>query len=283
VKLVAQELIIAAPMDVVYRLLTDPAEFVRWMAEEATLDPRPGGVVRWTHANGDTCRGEFVELVPGRRVVFSYGWEREEVGVPPGSTTVEIDLDPTADGGTRLRLVHRGLDGPMAGAHDGGWRHYLDRLRLLAVGGDPGPDPFASIRVPTRAELGDASATADGDPFAELAEPLLASATATRSTMMGLPCLRRAGAFFAGWDRHTGALLVKLSRARVDELLGSGATEPFAPAGRRFQQWAAIPPHRVNSWPGLLDEAMRFVDGSAAGRPPDLRVDRQREDVAADP
>ena len=44
------------------------------MAEEATLDPRPGGVVRWAHANGDTCRGEFVELVPDRRVVFSYGW-----------------------------------------------------------------------------------------------------------------------------------------------------------------------------------------------------------------
>jgi uncharacterized protein YndB with AHSA1/START domain len=154
VKLVVQELTIAAPTDVVYRLLTDPAGFVRWMAEEAVLDPRPGGVVRWTHANGDTCSGEFVELVAGRRVVFSYGWERAEVGIPPGSTTVEIDLAPTDDGGTRLRLVHRGLAGPMADAHHGGWRHYLDRLRRLATGDDPGPDPFATIRVPTPAEPG---------------------------------------------------------------------------------------------------------------------------------
>ena len=152
-KLVVQELDIAAPPDVVFRLLTDPAEFVRWMAEEAVLDPRPGGLVRWTHANGDTCCGEFVELVPGRRVVFSYGWERAEVGIAAGSTTVEIDLVPTATG-TRLRLVHRGLDGPMAGAHDGGWRHYLERLRRWAVGEDPGPDPFATVRVPTPAELG---------------------------------------------------------------------------------------------------------------------------------
>jgi uncharacterized protein YndB with AHSA1/START domain len=153
VKLVVQELTLAAPADVVYRMLTDPTEFVRWMAEDAVLDPRPGGVVCWTHANGDTCSGAFVELIPDRRVVFSYGWERAEIGVPPGSTTVEIDLHPNDDG-TRLRLVHRGLDEPLAGAHNGGWRHYLDRLRRCAAGDDPGPDPLATIRVPTPAELG---------------------------------------------------------------------------------------------------------------------------------
>jgi uncharacterized protein YndB with AHSA1/START domain len=153
VRLVAQELTIAADPAVVYRLLTDPTEFVRWMADEAVLDPRPGGVVRWTHANGDTCSGAFIELVPDRRVVFSYGWERPEVDIPPGSTTVEIDLHPTGDGRTRLRLVHHGLNEPMAGAHDGGWHHYLDRLRRLATGDDPGADPFATTRVPTPAEL----------------------------------------------------------------------------------------------------------------------------------
>jgi uncharacterized protein YndB with AHSA1/START domain len=152
VKLVVQELVIAAPAGVVYELLTEPAEFVKWMADEATLDARPGGIVRWTHANGDVCSGCYVELVPERRVVFTYGWERSEVDIPPGSTTVEIDLTPTADGGTRLKLVHRGLTAPAAGAHDGGWRHYLDRLRRLAIGDPPGPDPFASRRVPTPAE-----------------------------------------------------------------------------------------------------------------------------------
>jgi len=31
----------------------------------------------------------IVGLVPARRVVFTYGWERAEVAIPPGSTTVE--------------------------------------------------------------------------------------------------------------------------------------------------------------------------------------------------
>jgi uncharacterized protein YndB with AHSA1/START domain len=106
-----------------------------------------------THANGDTCSGTHVELVPGRRVVFTYGWERPEVEIPPGSTTVEIDLTPTVDGGTLLKLVHRGLAAPAADAHDGGWHHYLGRLGRLAAGDPPGRDPLASRRVPTPAEM----------------------------------------------------------------------------------------------------------------------------------
>ncbi len=116
-KLVVQELEVHAPAQVLYELLTDPALFVQWMADDATLDPRPGGVVRWTHANGDTCSGEYVELVPARRVVFTYGWERADVEIPPGSTSVEIDLTATTATSTVLRLVHRGLDDLAAGAH----------------------------------------------------------------------------------------------------------------------------------------------------------------------
>jgi uncharacterized protein YndB with AHSA1/START domain len=152
-KLVAQELVVNAPAAQLYELLVDPELFVQWMADDATLDPVPGGRIRWTHANGDTCSGTYVELVPGRRVVFTYGWERADVEIPPGSTTVEIDLHPRDDGTTLLKLVHRGLDDLAADAHDGGWRHYLDRLRAAAEGHPPGPDPFADRRVPTAQEL----------------------------------------------------------------------------------------------------------------------------------
>ena len=47
----------------------------------------------------------------------------------------------------------------------------------------------------------------------------------------------------------------------VDELLATGAAEPFAPAGRRFRQWAAVPSQRERSWPGLLHEALEFAAG----------------------
>ena len=46
-----------------------------------------------------------------------------DVAIPPGSTTVEIDLTATTETTTVLRLVHRGLDDLAAGAHHGGWTH----------------------------------------------------------------------------------------------------------------------------------------------------------------
>lgn len=101
---------------------------------------------------------------------------------------------------------------------------------------------------------------ADGEAqFWGLAEPLLEAAGVTRSTMMGLPCLRVNGAFFASWDRSNGALLVKLPEDEVDQLVASGAADPFSPAGRRFRQWASIPPGREEEWVELLDRALRHV------------------------
>lgn len=152
-RLAVQELVVHAPIEQLFELLVDPELFVLWMADDATLDPVPGGIVRWTHPNGDTCRGEYVEVDPPHRLVFTYGWERADVEIPPGSTTVEIDLTALPDGATHVKLVHRGLGDAAAGAHEGGWGHYLDRLRQAAEGPPPGPDPWADRRVPTPAEL----------------------------------------------------------------------------------------------------------------------------------
>ena len=64
--------------------------------------------------------------------------------------------------------------------------------------------------------------------FWDLAEPLLVRPEVTRSTMMGLPCLRWNGAFFASCDRRTGDLLIKLAETRVDELVAAEQAKPFA-------------------------------------------------------
>ena len=55
--------------------------------------------------------------------------------------------------------------------------------------------------------------------FWELAAPLLDQAGVTRSTMMGFPCLRLQGQFFASVDRRTGDLVVKLDEDRVSRLV----------------------------------------------------------------
>jgi uncharacterized protein YndB with AHSA1/START domain len=148
VKLVDKRVFIDALPEVVYELLTDARLLVEWMGPIAHIEPRAGGTITWTHANGDTVAGTFLELVPSRRIVFTYGWDREDVGIPHGSTTVEIELRPR-DGGTELHLVHRGLTAQMADAHSGGWANYLGRLAAVAEGRDPGPDALVNERVPS--------------------------------------------------------------------------------------------------------------------------------------
>jgi hypothetical protein len=101
--------------------------------------------------------------------------------------------------------------------------------------------------------------TSGEERFWRLAEPLLSQAGVTRSTMMGFPCLRLRGAFFASCDRKTGALVVKLPEERVGELVDRGRADSFAPNGRRFREWASVPPSKSRSWPALLDAALAFA------------------------
>jgi hypothetical protein len=100
------------------------------------------------------------------------------------------------------------------------------------------------------------TATDGEDRFWELAAPLLEQAGVTRSTMMGFPCLRLHGDFFACCDRRTGALVIKLDEAQVTDLVDKGRAEEFAPNGRRFREWATIPVSRRRSWSGHLDAAL---------------------------
>jgi uncharacterized protein YndB with AHSA1/START domain len=116
----------ASPDDV-FGFLTDAARYTSWMGRAAELDPRPGGIYRVEMSEDAVALGEYVEVEPPRRIVFSFGWIGDEK-VPPGSTTVEIALEPDGDG-TVLRLRHTGLpDEASAVLHTGGWEMYLDRL-----------------------------------------------------------------------------------------------------------------------------------------------------------
>ena len=133
-RLASHQVTIAAPVEVVWAHLTTAEGLVRWVGPAATADPAPGGVLRWTHPNGATVVGRFVELVPHRRLVFTYGWEDGLMGVPPESTTVEIDL-VEQDGATTLRLVHHGLPPEVVKDHEHGWAYFLNELRAVLPAG----------------------------------------------------------------------------------------------------------------------------------------------------
>lgn len=143
--IVERELEIAASPERVWAFLVDPDKAVRWMGVSALLDARPGGEYRVVVLPGHTASGEFVELDPPHRIVFTWGWEPEgdePSAVPPGSSTIEIELVPSGEG-TLLRFTHRDLPTPeSAASHGHGWDHYLDRLEAASAGRDPGPDPW---------------------------------------------------------------------------------------------------------------------------------------------
>jgi uncharacterized protein YndB with AHSA1/START domain len=112
--------------DEAFALVTRPDRLRRWQAVTARVDLRAGGEYRWTIIPGHTARGTITELEPGRRVVFTWGWEGS-ADLPPGASTVIVTLEP-APGGTTIRVVHEGLAGEQADNHAAGWNHYLGRL-----------------------------------------------------------------------------------------------------------------------------------------------------------
>lgn len=138
-----REIRIAARPDIVFPFLVDPAKMVRWLGIEVSLDPRPGGVYRVNINGRDVVSGNFIEVVPNSRVVFTWGWEGENVQVPPGASTVEITLSEDGDG-TLLRLRHLNLPTEERDNHLLGWDHFLSRLVAVSEGRDPGPDAWAT-------------------------------------------------------------------------------------------------------------------------------------------
>jgi uncharacterized protein YndB with AHSA1/START domain len=135
------EIRIDASPETVFEFFTDPVKAVQWMGEAATLDPRPGGVYRVRMANQWTVLGEYVEVDPPRRVVFTWGWEDGVEETAPGASTVEITLTPDGDA-TVVHLIHRDLPSEQSiAAHRGGWEKFLPQLAAVASGREPGPDP----------------------------------------------------------------------------------------------------------------------------------------------
>jgi uncharacterized protein YndB with AHSA1/START domain len=136
-------IVIAAEPDRVFDHFVDPERLVRWMGDWARLEARAGGLFA-VDINGVIIRGTFVRVERPSLIEIAWG-EAGNDAMPPGSTRLIIRLS-TTDGGTLVALEHHGLVVEEARKHAIGWPHFLDRLRILGTGGDPGIDPFAVAR-----------------------------------------------------------------------------------------------------------------------------------------
>ena len=105
------------------------------MSRLAILSPtRVGGKFRWdlTNAEGEkmTCRGEYRELQPGKKIVFTWQWDDDE-DWENHTSVVTVELDDR-DGGTELRLTHEQLPNEESrDGHTGGWNSALNKLENL--------------------------------------------------------------------------------------------------------------------------------------------------------
>jgi len=118
------------------------------MGSHATLEPVPGGAYRVSVRDGVEAVGEFLEIDPPHRLVFTLGWTHGHA-VAPGSTRVVVTLQEE-DGGTRVVLRHHDLPTQeYVDLHLSGWQLYLGRLRTRLQDGQP------AVRVarPGRADL----------------------------------------------------------------------------------------------------------------------------------
>lgn len=144
---VVVERTINASPERIYKALTDPQELERWFFTDCSVSPSPaavGGSYRhsWRDAaGGDHERfGDFLELVPGRKVVFEWRGENckgEKFDL--GTTIVTITLTPSGSG-TKVTLVHSGWKhAPEAkkhrDGHNDGWTFYVENLGRYLTGG----------------------------------------------------------------------------------------------------------------------------------------------------
>jgi len=130
---IEQTVRINARPETVWQFWTDAERICDWWGDGATLEPQPGGACEVRMDGGPVMRGEFVELVPYERIVFTFGWVpgTGAVDLGPGSTRVEVTLVDD-DGDTVLTLRHSDLPTSYAELHDKGWAHFLPLLVTTA-------------------------------------------------------------------------------------------------------------------------------------------------------
>ena len=140
-----------APVDLIWRMWTDPEHFKAWYGPSgaaipvAKMDIRVGGnrlvCMEMQTPNGPMrmwFTGEYREVVQNVRLVYTESMSDEngrvispsDMGMPEGHpTTTEVRVELEDLGGrTKMVLTHHGVPGDSPGA--AGWTMALDKLAL---------------------------------------------------------------------------------------------------------------------------------------------------------
>ncbi len=145
------KLVQASPQQV-YDTWLDATTYPKWFAPDpnsrctsVSIDARVGGHLRikMQSPNHGTITGTatFTQLVPGRRIAYTWGWEElPEMGAGSIVTIEFFEAEnPYGDGpATEIILTHEGLKTVMERSeHTGGWWGCLKAIGYFVRGVDP--------------------------------------------------------------------------------------------------------------------------------------------------
>ena len=131
----------AAPIGAVFGAWTSTELLRRWYppgadwdTPVAEVDLRVGGRLRLVMRSPDGEAfgggGEYREIMAPTRLVFTWTWDRPDVGT--GVQLVEVDLTGHPDGTTTVVMTNRGLaDEQSRESHREGWEGSFDSLARL--------------------------------------------------------------------------------------------------------------------------------------------------------
>jgi uncharacterized protein YndB with AHSA1/START domain len=127
---VEREVTVPAAPDEVWRMLTEPGGLSGWLADEAEIDVRPGGDVRFRMTDGEERTGFVEEADAPARLALWWSAGDED------ATRVEFALEPVEEG-TRVTVVEsrplRALDLYGADVVLGGGGAAGPQLRAVAL------------------------------------------------------------------------------------------------------------------------------------------------------
>jgi uncharacterized protein YndB with AHSA1/START domain len=145
---IEREILIEAPVEVVWRTITEPERIEQWFADRVQLDLRPGGAGMLVFENRATSDPVTAPLVveavePPHRFAFRWSHPEGQSPVAGNSMLVEFLLTVEGDERTRLRVVEIGIDRVAwsddektryAEDHRHGWSVHMGRLGDLLGG-----------------------------------------------------------------------------------------------------------------------------------------------------
>ena len=119
---IEREIVIDAPVDVVWEVVTQPEQISGWFSDSVELDLRPGGDVTFVWAGNRTVRGRVERVEPPQ--VFAFRWVAAESAELADRNMLLVEFTLTPEGErTRLKVVETGF-GQLAGSEDARREHF---------------------------------------------------------------------------------------------------------------------------------------------------------------